>query len=121
MAPLKAQHSALTYKKLHEGAVRRLEEKEQEIDELKQELVKLNKLRVKLDEARQDARDTTAAMTRLAGLCQSLVATWHRRTERLAQLAARSVVFRRAYCQAPICNPSRTSFMTSRRPQATLE
>ena len=40
-------------------------------------------------------------------------------TPYLEQLAARGTVFRRAFCQAPICNPSRTSIMTSRRPSAT--
>lgn len=40
-------------------------------------------------------------------------------TPNLERLARRSVVFQRAYCQAPICNPSRTSFMTSRRPSVT--
>ena len=42
-----------------------------------------------------------------------------RRTPHLDRLAARSVVFRNTFCQAPICNPSRTSFLTGRRPTAT--
>lgn len=42
-----------------------------------------------------------------------------RSTPHLRRLAARGVVFKHAYCQAPICNPSRTSFMTSRRPSST--
>ncbi len=42
-----------------------------------------------------------------------------RRTPTLERLATRSVVFQRAYCQAPICNPSRTSFLTGRRPTVT--
>ena len=45
--------------------------------------------------------------------------THRRRTPHLERLAARGTVFQRAYCQAPICNPSRTSFMTSRRPGTT--
>ena len=40
-------------------------------------------------------------------------------TPNIARLAERGVLFRRAYCQAPICNPSRTSAMTGRRPTAT--
>ena len=46
-------------------------------------------------------------------------ATSVRNSPYLESLAARSVVFQRAYCQAPICNPSRTSFLTGRRPTVT--
>jgi arylsulfatase A-like enzyme len=38
------------------------------------------------------------------------------RTPNLDRLAARGVVFTRAYCAAPVCNPSRTALMTGVRP-----
>ena len=42
-----------------------------------------------------------------------------RHTPFLERLAERGVVFRHVYCQVPICNPSRTSFLTGRRPSRT--
>ena len=40
-------------------------------------------------------------------------------TPTLAGLAAESMTFRNAYCQYPVCGPSRASFLTGRYPQAT--
>jgi hypothetical protein len=40
-------------------------------------------------------------------------------TPHLERLAANGVAFRRAYCQAPICNPSRSSILVGRRPSHT--
>ena len=45
---------------------------------------------------------------------QSFVKTPH-----LAALAASGIVFERAYCNQPVCSPSRNSFMTGRRPSTT--
>jgi arylsulfatase len=39
------------------------------------------------------------------------------RTPSLDALAARGIVFRRAYCESPVCQPSRASVLTSRFPR----
>ncbi|WP_153557043.1 sulfatase [Roseimaritima sediminicola] len=41
------------------------------------------------------------------------------RTPAMDRLAARGVTFANAHCQSPLCNPSRTSLMTGRRPSTT--
>ena len=39
-------------------------------------------------------------------------------TPNLDRLAATGLIFERAYCQVPVCNPSRASIMTGKAPQA---
>ena len=41
------------------------------------------------------------------------------KTPNMDGLAGEATVFTRAYCQEPICNPSRTSFLTGRYPHST--
>lgn len=42
----------------------------------------------------------------------------HVQSPNIDRLAKESTLFRRAYCQQAVCNPSRTSFMTGRRPDS---
>ena len=41
------------------------------------------------------------------------------KTPNLDKLAGKSILFNRAYCQYALCGPSRTSVLTSRRPDTT--
>ncbi|MEM7811273.1 MAG: sulfatase [Planctomycetota bacterium] len=59
-------------------------------------------------------RDAPVVAGRVTGLGHPQAAT-----PNLDRLAARGVLFTNAHCQAPICRPSRHSFMSGLRPTAT--
>ena len=40
-------------------------------------------------------------------------------TPSIARIERRGIIFQRAYCNAPMCNPSRASLLTGRRPSST--
>jgi hypothetical protein len=58
------------------------------------------------------ADDLNNWVTPMAGNAQA-------KTPNLDKLAARGVTFRNAMCAAPLCNPSRTAFMSGMRPSTT--
>src|SRR3546814_12508451 len=43
----------------------------------------------------------------------------HVETPHLDRLAKQGVLFERAFCQSPVCTPSRASFLTGRYPRTT--
>lgn len=49
-------------------------------------------------------------------MADDLRADFATKTPNLRRLASESLVFERAYCQAPVCNPSRNSFLTGAMP-----
>ena len=59
-----------------------------------------------------DIEDTTAASVGCYGNPLA-------RTSNLDRFAAGGMRFDRCYCQAPMCNPSRSSFLTAHRPDST--
>lgn len=71
------------------------------------------------DEARSRPNILMIAIDDLNDWVEPLGGHPQAKTPAISSLAKRGVVFRNAHCQSPLCNPSRTSVMSSLRPSTT--